>query len=256
MNIKIVIGILIPFIGAVIGSGLIYLIKNDFTKKRDTLLFGVSSGLMLGASIYTLILPSISLANIKNLFPLKPILFGCVLGILFIYVSDIILTKMTERNKMDNSIRENLLFFFSITLHNIPEGMAIGVAFSTLIVENVCINFAAIIALVIGITLQNIPEATVVSLIYDSNGYSKMKSFIYGVISSAVEPIAAIITILFVKNVNNILVYLLNFAAGAMIYVTIFDLIPKSKSCKNKYENVLWITLGFVFMMLSNIVIK
>lgn len=256
MNIKIAIGIIIPFIGAVIGSLLIYLLKKDFSKKQSTIFFGVSAGLMIGASIYSLILPSIELSYIEKILPIIPIFIGGTLGIIFIFLSDLIINKITKKNKIDKKIKENLLFFFSITLHNIPEGIAIGVALSTILLENINISLAAIVALTIGITLQNIPESTVISLIFNSNGNSKMKSFLYGVLSSSVEPIAAIFTVLFIRNANNVLIYLLNFAAGAMMYVTVFELIPKIKNDKNIFEGIAWIFIGFFIMMLGNIIIK
>ena len=222
------IGLLIPFIGTIIGSLFVFFIKNEFNKKNEAILLSLAAGIMFAASIWSLILPSIEMGGVYST------IIGIVLGILFFSFI-----------KCNNS-----KMFFAVTLHNIPEGMAVAVCFLSLLVNN-SISLISCFMLSIGIALQNIPEGAIISLPLCNKGYSKNKSFLYGVLSGIVEPLFGLLTILLTGIVVPILPYLLGFAAGAMIYVCIEELIPEASFYK---YSTLFFSIGFIIMMFLDVI--
>ena len=244
-----IIGILIPFIGTSLGSSFVFCLKKDINIYIHKIIIGFAIGVMLAASIWSLIIPSIELASKEKVLNFLPASIGIILGIFFL----IVINKLIEKCKK-NSKKTNMLIF-SVTLHNIPEGMAVGVCFAGLL-SNANITPIEAMLLAIGIAIQNIPEGTIISAPLKISGMSKKKSFIYGVLSGIVEPIAAIITILLLNIVVPILSYLLALAAGAMIYVVIEELIPEMHSKKKSSLGIIGITIGFVIMMILDIVLS
>lgn len=236
-----VIGILIPFIGTSLGSMMVYFLKNKLNKNFERIILGFAAGVMVAASIWSLILPSMELVEQNVWFPAS---VGLTLGILIFYFLDLLLKKkkIINSEKVDN-------LMLAITIHNIPEGMAVGIAFASYLTGTV--SLASCMALAIGIAIQNFPEGTIVSMPLYKKGYSKNKAFLYGIISALFELIGAIVTLLFTNFITVILPYLLSLAAGAMFYVVIIELIPESDS-DNKL-NAIGYLIGFLIMMILDV---
>ena len=234
--IYIIIGIMIPFIGTSLGSSLVFFIKEKINKRVNILLIGFAVGVMLAASIWSLLIPSINIGGIVRT------IIGLVLGFLFLIVINNITKKHNKNINMLN---------FSVTLHNIPEGMAVGVCFAGFLLTNESISLIESILLSIGIALQNIPEGAIISVPLRNKG--KLKSFICGVMSGIVEPIAAFITIILLNVMVPLLPYLLSFASGCMLEVIINDLIKELDSDKSSF-GLIGVLIGFIIMMgLDNI---
>lgn len=238
---EIIFGISIPFIGTVIGSLMVYFMKDKLSKKLENLILGFAAGVMVAASIWSLIIPSLESARgIKWL----PVVIGMSIGVLFFYFVDLYLKKYN--NKSQEKIN-NLMV--AITLHNIPEGMAVGIAFASYIAGSLSLMGA--MALAVGIAIQNFPEGAIVSFPLIKKGYTKNKAFMYGFISAIFELLGSIITLIFTNVITTILPYFLALAAGAMFYVVVIELIPESDS-QNKV-NVLGFLLGFLLMMILDV---
>lgn len=242
-----IIGILIPFVGTSLGSSFVFFLKKKMNEELQKLTVGFAAGVMIAASIWSLIMPSVEMAESQNIISWIPATIGFILGVLFL----IVINKLAQNiEKKKNKKKLNMLIF-SVTLHNIPEGMAVGVCFAGLISGNAGIILAEAFALSLGIAIQNIPEGAIISTPLKLE--SKGKAFLYGVLSGIVEPIAALITILLLNIVVPILPYLLSFAAGAMIYVVAEELIPEMHIGKKTSNGVIGLTLGFIVMMILDI---
>ena len=243
-----IIGILIPFIGTVFGSGFVLFLKKNLNEKIQKLIVGFAAGVMVAASIWSLILPSAELAQEQGVISWVPPAIGFVFGIVFLILTNFIADKLAEKR---NGKKLNMLMF-SVTLHNIPEGMAVGVCFAGFLSGNAGITLMAAMALAIGIATQNIPEGAIISIPLKLQGMSKGKSLLYGILSGIVEPIAAIITILLLNIIVPLLPYLLSFAAGAMMYVVMEELVPEMHNSKKSVLGVIGVTIGFVLMMIMD----
>ena len=235
-------GILIPFIGTTLGSSLVFFLKKELNDKIEKIIIGFASGVMLAASIWSLIIPSVEMAKESGTISWIPATLGFILGVLFLIFI----------NKLTNKIEKNMLVF-SVTLHNIPEGMAVGVIFAGFLSGNSTIILLEAFLLSIGIAIQNIPEGAIISMPFKMNGKSNFKAFLYGMLSGVVEPIGGLITILLTRFVVPILPYLLSFAAGAMIYVVVEELIPEMHKGKKSSLGVIGLSLGFSIMMILDI---
>lgn len=246
-------GILIPFIGTTIGSLAVFLMKKEFNIKIEKFLYGFASGIMVAASVWSLIMPSIEMAEKQNVIAWIPASIGFVLGILFLLLINYFVSKLNNNRKEKKKIEKTFIMALAVTLHNIPEGMAVGVCFAGALTQNVGITLSGAMALAIGIAIQNIPEGAIISMPLKNEGISKIKSFFYGVVSGIVEPISAVITLLITGTIEVVLPYLLSFAAGAMIYVVVEDLIPESKSEKIINIGIIGFTLGFLLMMIMDV---
>ena len=246
-------GIMIPFIGTTIGSLAVFLMKKEFNIKIEKFLYGFASGIMVAASIWSLIMPSIEMAEKQNVIAWIPASIGFVLGILFLLLINYFVSKLNNNRKEKKKIEKTFIMTLAVTLHNIPEGMAVGVCFAGALTQNVGITISGAMALAIGIAIQNIPEGAIISMPLKNEGISKIKSFFYGVVSGIVEPISAVITLLITGTIEVVLPYLLSFAAGAMIYVVVEDLIPESKSEKIINIGIIGFTLGFLLMMIMDV---
>ena len=254
---NIVIGLLIPFIGTSLGSAMVYLLKDKVNIKIEKVLLGFASGVMIAASVWSLLIPSIEMAEKQGTIAWVPASIGFILGIAFLLLLDRIIPHLhVNENKPEGpkaKISKTMMLVLAVTLHNIPEGMAVGVVFAGLLTENTAISVAGAFALSIGIALQNFPEGAIISMPLKSEGVSKNKSFIYGVLSGIVEPIAGLITILLTSAISSVLPYLLSFAAGAMIYVVAEELIPDSQNGKHSDLGTIGLAIGFVIMMILDV---
>lgn len=247
---KIVVGILIPFLGTMIGSSMVFLMKEKINNKIEKLLLGFASGVMIAASIWSLIMPSIELAENQNIIKWVPATIGFLFGIIFLIMIDKIVDKL---NGEISEKKDKKMMIFAVTLHNIPEGMAVGVAFAGAYFGNSLITVAGALALSIGIAIQNFPEGAIISMPLRSGGMKKIRAFTYGTLSGIVEPISAFITILLTNFIVQILPYLLSFAAGAMMYVVLEELVPECKKDKKSKIGTIGSAIGFLIMMILDI---
>lgn len=231
-------GIMIPFIGTVIGSMLVYIMKKELNKKLEVIIYGFAAGVMMAALMWSLIIPALESSG------LIPVVIGLIVGVLSFYFIDLIMDKKEVKNKMSN-------IMVAITLHNIPEGMAVGVAFASYLSGG--LSLAACYALAMGIAIQNFPEGSVVSFPLLKKGYSKNKAFLYGFISAIFELLGAVITLIFTNFVVVILPYMLAIAAGAMMYVIVVELVPESDH-KSRL-NIVGFLVGFIIMMCLDVVL-
>lgn len=240
-----IIGLLIPFIGTTLGSLMVYFLKNKLNRKFEIIILGFAAGVMVAASIWSLITPAIEMSQNISWLPAS---IGLIIGILLFYLIDAFLKKA---EKKENKLKKIDKLMLAVTLHNIPEGMAVGIAFASLLAGNSNITVASCFALSLGIAIQNFPEGTIISLPMHKKGYSKTKSFIYGVISALFELLGAILTLIFTNFISKLLPYLLALAAGAMLYVVIVELIPESNDKSNL--NSLGFLFGFIIMMILDV---
>ena len=254
---NIALGILLPFLGTTLGASCVYLIKDKLNNKIEKFLLGFASGVMIAASVWSLLLPSMDMAQKEGTISWLPAAIGFVLGVLFLLLLDKIIPHLhkdsTKEEGPHSSLSKITKLVLAVTLHNIPEGMAVGVVLAGVIASNTTVTLAGAIALSIGIAIQNFPEGAIISLPLKAEGKSKNKAFIYGVLSGIVEPIGAIITILLASLITPLLPYFLAFAAGAMIYVVIEELIPDAKSTDHSNLTVIGVTFGFVLMMILDV---
>jgi len=254
---KLFYGLLIPFLGTTLGSGMVFLMKNKINKKIEKLLLGFASGVMIAASIWSLIIPALDMAEEQGVITWMPATIGFLLGICFLLILDSIIPHLhlnTDKPEgLKSKIQKTTMMVLAVTLHNIPEGMAVGVVFAGALAQNTGITMAGAIALAIGIAIQNFPEGAIISMPLKSEGMSKSKAFLYGTLSGIVEPIGAILTICLTNLVVPILPYLLSFAAGAMIYVVVEELIPESQTGEHSNIGTIGVAIGFVIMMILDV---
>ena len=241
-------GILIPFFGTSIGSFFVFFLKKDLNNKYQKILIGFASGVMIAASIWSLIIPSIEMAEVSHTIKWLPATIGLIIGVLFLILVYFLADKIEKKK---NGKPLNMLLF-SVTLHNIPEGMAVGVCFAGFL-SNTSVSLAEAMILALGIAIQNIPEGAIISMPLKLEGESKTKSFIYGILSGIVEPIAALLTILLINIVVPVLPYLLSFAAGAMIFVVVEELIPEMHYNDKSKLGTIGLTIGFLVMMILDV---
>ena len=242
-------GILVPFIGTSFGSSFVFFMKKNMSENFQKIIIGFASGVMIAASVWSLILPAVEMAENQGVISWIPATVGLLLGVIFL----LFINKMAEKFENRRNGKKLNMLLFSVTLHNIPEGMAVGVCFAGFLAGNAGISFLEAVVLAIGIAIQNIPEGAIISMPLKMKGISKGKAFLYGVMSGIVEPIAAIITVLLTNIVVPILPYLLAFAAGAMIFVVVEELMPEMHSGKKSMLGVIGVTIGFAVMMILDI---
>ena len=250
-------GLLIPFIGTTLGSGMVFLLKNNIKQSVEKLLLGFASGVMIAASVWSLLIPAIEMSEQQGKIGWLAPAIGFLLGMLFLLVLDSVIPHMhLDKEKPEgvkSKLKKSTMLVLAVTLHNIPEGMAVGVTFAGALLGNTGITLTGAFALAIGIAIQNFPEGAIISMPLKSEGVSKRKAFAYGALSGIVEPIGAIITICLTNLVVPILPYLLAFAAGAMIYVVVEELIPESQMGEHSNIGTVGVAIGFVIMMILDV---
>ena len=254
---NIAIGLLIPFLGTVLGSGMVIFMKDKMDQRVEKALLGFASGVMIAASIWSLLIPSIDMSEQQGVIGWIPAAAGFMLGILFLLLLDTVVPHLhLETDKpegMPASLKKTTMLVLAVTIHNIPEGMAVGVVFAGVLAGNTGISLAGAFALSIGIAIQNFPECAIISMPLKSEGLSKTKAFLDGAASGVVEPIAALLTILLTGLITPILPYLLSFAAGSMIYVVVEELIPESQAGEHSNVGTIGVSIGFVLMMILDV---
>ena len=250
-------GLIIPFLGTTLGSAMVFFMKNKINNKVEKILLGFASGVMIAASVWSLLIPSIDMAEEQGVIAWIPATVGFLLGMLFLLVLDSVIPHLhLNSNKpegMKSKLQKTTMMVLAVTLHNIPEGMAVGVVFAGAISQNSGITLAGAFALAIGIAIQNFPEGAIISMPLKSEGTSKLKAFLYGTLSGIVEPIGALLTIALTNLVVPVLPYFLSFAAGAMIYVVVEELIPESQAGEHSNIGTVGVAIGFVIMMILDV---
>lgn len=252
--------ILIPFLGTTLGAACVFITKDKLNKNVERALSGFAAGVMVAASIWSLLIPSIDSTDkeIYGKYTFIPAAIGFAIGFFFIMLLDKIIPHLhasgTEEGNKQNHLRRDVKMVLAVTLHNIPEGMAMGVVIAGVISSNQIITISGAFVLAIGIALQNFPEGAIVSLPLHANGQKKSRAFLFGAFSGVVEPIATILTILWASQVKVILPYSLAFAAGAMIFVVIDELIPEMVEGEHNHIGATLFAIGFILMMTLDIV--
>ena len=234
-----------------LGAALVFMFKKIHKNILDSML-GIAAGVMIAASFWSLLSPSIEMANVLKINIILSVAGGFLSGGLLLFIGDKVMNKMQNRS---SNLKRTLMLIVSITLHNIPEGLAVGVAFGSTLYGLDGATLMSAWTLAIGIGIQNFPEGTAVSVPLRREGFSRNKSFIYGMLSGIVEPISGVLGALLVLKVRIILPFLLAFAAGAMIYVVIQELIPESQTNENKEIISMCTLIGFTIMMLLDVLL-
>ena len=257
-NMNILIGVLIPFFGTILGAACVFIMKKEINELVNKGLLGFASGVMIAASVWSLIIPSLNMSSNMGKLSFIPAALGISIGIVFMLLLDIIIPHIHSNNDKQEGlksekIKKTTMLVLAVVLHNIPEGMAVGVVFAGIMGQDSVITIAGAFALSIGIAIQNFPEGAIISIPLRSEGFSKSKSFLYGALSGVVEPIAALLTILFSSTIEPLMPYLLSFAAGAMIYVVVEELIPESSAGEHSNIGTIGFALGFVIMMILDV---
>ena len=256
MNTQVWLGILLPFLGTSLGAAMVFVLRDRISDGMQRALTGFAAGVMVAASFWSLLQPALDGAENMGRLSFLPAAIGFLLGIGFLLLLDVITPHMhmdeqTEGPK--SSLKRTTKLILAVTLHNIPEGMAVGVVYAGWIAGDAGVSNAAAFALALGIALQNFPEGAIVSMPLRAAGMPKMKTFWYGVLSGVVEPIAALITLAAASAVVSILPYLLAFAAGAMFYVVVEELIPEMSKGEHSNLGTVAFSLGFVLMMVLDV---
>lgn len=257
LEIKITFGILLPFLGTALGAVLVFFLKKNFSGRMQKALLGFASGVMIAASVWSLIIPAVELSEGYGSFAFFPAAAGFLVGVAFLLLLDILIPHLhVDAEKPEGhrtSLGRSFMLVLAVTLHNFPEGMAVGVVFAGLLSGSDAISFAGAMALSLGISIQNIPEGAIISMPLAADGFPKRKAFIYGVLSGVVEPAGALLTLLLTSLFSPILPFLLSFAAGAMIYVVVDELIPQSQMGRHSNIATISVALGFTAMMILDV---
>ncbi len=257
MNNIIIIGLIIPLLGTTLGSSMVFFMRGKLNANLHKILLGFASGVMIAASIWSLMLPSLEMAATQNIVEWVPATIGFLAGIFFLLLLDRLIPHLHSMSKhpegLHSHFKRRIMLVFAVTLHNIPEGMAAGVVFAGILANSTLITTSGALALSIGLALQNFPEGAVISMPLKADGASKSKSFLLGTMSGVVEPIAAIITILLTQTITELLPFFLSFAAGAMIYVVVEELLPESKKGEHSDLATISLAFGFILMMILDV---
>ncbi len=250
-------GVLLPLAGTSLGASMVFFLKNEIKPLIQKALLGFAAGVMIAASVWSLLIPSIEMAESAGTIAWLPAVVGFLLGVGFLLVLDTVIPHLhlnsDEPEGAQSKLGKSAMLILAVTLHNLPEGMAVGVAFAGLLTGNQLISLTGVFALSIGIAIQNIPEGAIISMPLVGAGYSRPKAFFYGVLSGVVEPIGAGITIALTSLIEPVLPYILSFAAGAMIYVVIEELIPESQAGEHSNIGTIGAAVGFALMMLLDV---
>ena len=241
-------GTLLPFFGTCLGSALVFCYRGKVSNSVNSALCGLAAGIMTAAAVWSLLIPAIERSSKFGVFSFLPSVVGFWAGVILLLVCDKLLGRFTKEGEYEAKNR-NSLSFFAVTLHNIPEGMAVGMVWTAYIMDNKAVSFSSALALCLGVAIQNIPEGAIVSMPFRAEGKGKVRSFLFGVFSGMVEPVGAVVTILATSFISSQLPFLLAAAAGAMIYVTADKLIIEMRGEDDGKKGMYFYTAGFTLMM-------
>lgn len=253
MGMTVAYGILIPFLGTVLGSACVFFLRNDLSDHVQRALTGFASGVMVAASVWSLLIPAIDQMHGWGIWAFLPAVIGLWMGVLFLLILDHAIPHLHQKSEQaegpKSKLKRTTMLTLAVTLHNIPEGMAVGVVYAGYLTGNAHISLMSALVLSLGIAVQNFPEGAILSLPLRSEGMGKGRAFLSGALSGAVEPAAALLTVFASRWIVPALPYLLSFAAGAMLYVVVEELIPEMSQGIHSNVGVLAFTAGFTLMM-------
>ena len=251
-------GLMIPFAGTTLGSAMVFFMRNGMHKGVEKMLLGFASGVMIAASVWSLLIPAIDMAGEQGQVAWLPAAGGFLGGMAFLLALDSLIPHLhLESEKpegVEASLKKTTMLVLAVTLHNIPEGMSVGVTFAGALIGDAGITMAG--AFVLGIAIQNFPEGAIISMPLRSEGVSRGRAFVYGALSGIVEPIGAFMTILLARQIVPALPVFLAFAAGAMIYVVVEELIPEAQAGEHSNVGTVGVAVGFVIMMILDVALS
>lgn len=257
MTAQIIRGLLLPFLGTTLGAACVFLMRGQLNGVLQRALTGFAAGVMTAASVWSLLIPAIEQSEHMGKLSFLPAAVGFLLGILFLLLLDRLIPHLhmnsSEAEGPKSSLSKTAMLVLAVTLHNIPEGMAVGVVYAGLLYGNAEITAAGALALSLGIAIQNFPEGAIISMPLKAEGVRKSKAFFYGVLSGAAEPIGAALTILAAGLIVPAMPYLLSFAAGAMLYVVVEELIPEMSAGEHSNVGTILFASGFAVMMILDV---
>lgn len=254
----IVIGLLIPLLGTMLGSAFVFLMKGEMSLRLQKTLLGFASGVMVAASVWSLLIPAMDMEADKGTLSVLPAAVGFLLGIGFLFLIDELTPHLhigTDKPEgMTSRLSKTAMLALAVTIHNLPEGMAVGVVFAGAENGMANISVTSAVAVSLGIAIQNIPEGAIISMPMRAAGNSRWKSFLIGSLSGAVEPVGAVAVLLLASLLMPVLPYMLSFAAGAMFYVVVEELIPEASNGQHSNLSTIGFAIGFVLMMVLDVV--
>ena len=254
---NLLIGIMSPFVGTALGSACVFFLKHEMKPLLQKILLGFASGVMVAASVWSLLIPAMNMSEGMGKLAFVPAAAGLLLGMAFLLLMDRVIPHLhlgsEEPEGMHSSLSKSMMLIFAVTLHNFPEGMAVGVVFAGMLEGSAGITLAGAFALAIGIAIQNFPEGAIISMPLKGTGISHGKAFFYGAASGIVEPLGALLTIWLASYIEPVLPYLLAFAAGAMLYVVVEELIPEASEGEHSNIATVGFAIGFVLMMILDV---
>ena len=257
MHMETISAVLLPFVGTTIGAGMVFFMKGKMNRTLQRSLTGFAAGVMTAASVWSLIIPAMDQSAHMGKLAFLPAFIGVWAGFLFLLALDHLIPHLHLNSECPEGTACNLgkstMMVLAVALHNLPEGMAVGVVVAGWLTGNDSISFAGALALSLGIALQNLPEGAIISMPLQSGGMKRGKAFGYGVISGVIEPIGAVVTILLAPIVVPVLPYLLAFAAGAMLYVVVEELIPEMSEGEHSNIGTIFFAVGFSLMMVLDV---
>lgn len=257
MTLEIFRGIMIPFLGTALGAACVFFMKKSMHTLLQKALTGFAGGVMVAASVWSLLIPAMNQSEHMGKFAFIPAAVGFWLGILFLLALDRLVPHLhlnsDEAEGPKSNLKKKTMLVLAVAIHNIPEGMAVGVVYAGLAMGQSDISVMGALALSVGIAIQNFPEGAIISMPLQAEGVSKPKAFLYGILSGIVEPLGAVLTILAASVVVPVLPYFLSFAAGAMIYVVVEELIPEMSEGKHSNIGTVFFALGFTVMMILDV---
>lgn len=249
--------LLVPLLGTTLGAAMVFLMRKEMNARLEKALLGFAAGVMIAASVWSLLIPSIDMAAEQGVISWVPALVGFLLGIVFLLLIDTLTPHLHLASDQPEGVKSGFskttMMLLAVTIHNIPEGMAVGVAFAGATMGNTGITMAGALALAVGIAIQNFPEGAIISMPLRGEGMSRTKAFVCGVLSGIVEPIGALLTIWLTSSIRPALPYFLSFAAGAMIYVVVEELIPESQNGEHTNIGTIGVAIGFALMMVLDV---
>lgn len=249
-------GTMFTFAGTTLGAATVFFFKKDIPDNAQRVFLGFAAGIMIAASVWSLLIPSMDMAREQGLVEWIPAAGGFIIGTLFLLLLDKLLPHMhpgsSEPEGIKSSFAKSTMLVLAVTLHNIPEGLAVGLAFG-LIGSGSTMTLSGALALSLGMALQNFPEGAAISLPLKKEGNSNTKSFIYGALSGIVEPIAGVLGVLIAGGITMLMPWMLSFAAGAMIYVVVEELIPEANLGEHSHAGTLSVMAGFLLMMVLDV---
>ena len=248
------IGVWLPFLGTALGAACVFLLRDGLGERVNRALLGFASGVMVAASVWSLLIPAMEQCEAMGRWAFAPAAGGFLLGIAFLLLLDRVIPHLhVDSNEQEGprcSLGRSAMMVLAVTLHNIPEGMAVGVMYAGLRMGGVSLSAAGAFALSLGIAIQNFPEGAIISLpLHSGGGMSRARAFAMGALSGIVEPVAALVTILLADVLTPVLPVLLSFAAGAMLYVVVEELIPESAAGHHSNIGTIGFAIGFALMM-------